>query len=131
MLEYLKQHIPETIEFTLDEHWYISSDFPIGVQFQITSGWCAARCIEPKENKSLITTEVLLDAILEHLRETKTQGFGFMPIKNVDKIIGWWWSIDELGDGHVWPMGFGDVVLRWKRPAHLNQMSVALQPKQT
>jgi hypothetical protein len=127
--EYLMEFVPKDVEFIYDNHGYISSVSSVGVQFQITKDWCDARKVVSGPKFS-VKLSVLLSAILDHLQTVGTQGFGWLrkqakgPAAPAQRLgmVAWWWSVSRTGDGIVWPNAFGDLVLRWIRPAHIRSM---------
>lgn len=121
---YLLTNIPEVIEFIQHHERYVSTIVDVGVQFQITSAWCEARQIIPGPTLSVSRSVLLKSGIVDYLKGTGREGFGFMntPVRELAIAI-WYWSTDETEvDGLVWPTAFGDLVLRWQRPRHIGFM---------
>jgi hypothetical protein len=119
---FLDKHIPEAVAFTYDSQRYVSCVFAAGIQFQITSDWCRSGSI-PCGQLFYVPRSALVKGISDHLQTAATQGFGFMnrPVR-ASVVSTYWWHTDTTGDGVVWPNAFGDLVVRWQRPVHLDYM---------
>ncbi|KAL2255327.1 hypothetical protein VTK26DRAFT_3603 [Humicola hyalothermophila] len=129
-LSFVKVHFPQTIEFTMetigiDSIRYSSARFR-DVWFQVTPAWLEARGLLPLLGlPSYVPRTVLREAILDYLREFQSYGFhhtihvGELQNPEHAYVINFWWWGNVEGDGAVWPLAFGDLLIKWLRPGSL------------
>ncbi|KAH6614527.1 hypothetical protein B0J18DRAFT_439573 [Chaetomium sp. MPI-SDFR-AT-0129] len=128
-LSFIEAHFPQTIEFT-PETIALGSVRCVsvrirGVWFQVTPAWLKARGLLSSSGLNYVPQRILSSAILDYLREFQSYGFQHtIPVGDLQNLedltlATHWWFGDKDGDGTVWPIGFGDLLIKWWRPGSL------------
>ncbi|KAL2015043.1 hypothetical protein VTK56DRAFT_6435 [Thermocarpiscus australiensis] len=122
---YIREHFPETVQlfpesFSGPRIRYVSPAF-VGIWFQVTPSWLEARGLL-RGWQIKVSRSALLDGITDHLQRFGSYGFVYTyPVENWEDPENWvlttYWFVDGLdADGQVWPVAFGELVVKWLRP---------------
>ena len=117
---YLRQHVPDSLEFVLRGNRYTFDDLSIGVLLEATPEWIEKRGLACTGRQIDIPRTALSSGILNDLTEAQAQGLVFeQEVDYSRRIITYHWSGNDEGDGFVLPNKVGGLIVRWLRPVYL------------